>query len=133
MCVTNTAINNHVKADMPSNVDLASPKSAMPIKIDGRNVVPGLWPTDSEGQQYLAQVETEEDRNYRSPNALFPIKLHYMLEDVEQNGWEDIVSWAPHGRCFKIHNPRAFVARIMPKYVLVRNLRHTSPHYGSTL
>ena len=29
----------------------------------------------------------------------FPAKLHYMLNDMEQDGLSHIVSWAPHGRC----------------------------------
>ena len=28
----------------------------------------------------------------------FPVKLHYMLADVEKDGFEDIVSWSSHGR-----------------------------------
>jgi HSF-type DNA-binding len=57
----------------------------------------------------------DRDRPYRIPNALFPAKLHYVLRDAKLNGWEDIVSWAPHGRCFAIHNPNKFVTEIMPQ------------------
>lgn len=51
---------------------------------------------------------------FRIPNALFPTKLHYVLNDAQLNGWEHIISWATHGRCFAIHNPKEFVLQIMP-------------------
>jgi HSF-type DNA-binding len=52
-----------------------------------------------------------------SPNTsvVFPTKLHLVLNDAERSGWEHIISWSPHGRCFMIHNPNEFVAQIMPK------------------
>lgn len=47
--------------------------------------------------------------------ALFPAKLHCVLNDAVGNGWEHIISWAPHGRCFAIHNHKEFVVHVMPK------------------
>lgn len=38
----------------------------------------------------------------------FPLKLHTMLDAVEKEGLEHIVSWQPHGRCFVVHDPKAF-------------------------
>jgi HSF-type DNA-binding len=55
------------------------------------------------------------DESLRYPDALFPVKLHYVLADAEQYRWEHIISWSPHGRCFAIKNPVAFVSQIMPK------------------
>lgn len=43
----------------------------------------------------------------------FPLKLHKMLEE---NLYEDIVSWQPHGRSFLVHKPQEFVDVVMPKY-----------------
>ena len=43
----------------------------------------------------------------------FPLKLHKMLEE---NLYEDIVSWQPHGRSFLVHKPQEFVDIVMPKY-----------------
>eukprot|EP00536_Pseudo-nitzschia_multiseries_P005898 jgi/Psemu1/303716/fgenesh1_kg.120_\ len=39
-----------------------------------------------------------------------------MLEEVERMGRNDILSWMPHGRAFKIHDERAFEATILPRY-----------------
>lgn len=42
----------------------------------------------------------------------FPLKLHEMLDAVEANGMEDIVSWQPHGRCFLVHKPKDFIEQL---------------------
>lgn len=47
----------------------------------------------------------------------FPQKLYQMLFDLEkQEGGTDIASFLPHGRAFAIHDSKAFVASVMPKY-----------------
>jgi hypothetical protein len=46
----------------------------------------------------------------------FPEKLHIMLDTVEGEGLDHIVSWYPHGRSFAVHKPKEFVAEIMPRY-----------------
>jgi hypothetical protein len=44
----------------------------------------------------------------------FPYKLHYMLTELETDGMDDVVSWQPHGRCFLVHNQKAFVEQVLP-------------------
>lgn len=46
----------------------------------------------------------------------FPERLYTMLNQVEKDGEEDVVSWQPHGRCFIVHQPKKFVEEVMPKY-----------------
>jgi hypothetical protein len=46
----------------------------------------------------------------------FPIKLHEMLEGMADNGSQDVVSWQPHGRSFRVHQPEVFARDIMPYY-----------------
>jgi hypothetical protein len=46
----------------------------------------------------------------------FPWKLHDMLEEVEGNFFQDIVSWEPDGMAFKVHDFRMFVEKVMPMY-----------------
>jgi hypothetical protein len=48
----------------------------------------------------------------------FPLKLHSMLEAVEKEGLEDVVSWQPHGRCFVVHDSKE-MANILIKYFKV--------------
>jgi HSF-type DNA-binding len=45
----------------------------------------------------------------------FPIKLHEVLDQVEADGLDHVISWQPHGRCFVIHKPKEFVDYVMPK------------------
>ena len=47
----------------------------------------------------------------------FPTKLHELLEQANAAGLSHIVSWKEHGRCFVIHDPKAFATHIMPRYV----------------
>ena len=48
----------------------------------------------------------------------FPVKLYNMLEGVEQEGLEHVVSWQVHGRCFIVHRSKEFVEDVMPRYVV---------------
>jgi HSF-type DNA-binding len=50
-----------------------------------------------------------------SAMTLFPMKLHTVLRDIENDRMEHIVSWAPHGRCFLIHKPKEFVSQVLPR------------------
>lgn len=60
------------------------------------------------------------------PAGSFPSKLHMVLDQVERDGFASIISWQPHGRCFVIHKPKAFVDFIMPKYVAKSHFRRIS-------
>jgi hypothetical protein len=44
----------------------------------------------------------------------FPVKLHYMLTELEIDGMDDIVSWQPHGRGFLVHKHQLFVEKVLP-------------------
>jgi hypothetical protein len=46
----------------------------------------------------------------------FPEKLHRMLDEAEERGQTDIVSFYSHGRAFGVHDIDRFVSEIMPKY-----------------
>lgn len=46
----------------------------------------------------------------------FPVKLHIMLQQIEEDGLAHVVSWQPHGRCFVVHEPKQFVKQVMPHY-----------------
>jgi hypothetical protein len=51
----------------------------------------------------------------------FPLKLHEMLEAIQQDGLEDVISWQPHGRCFILRKPKEFI-RMLPKYFKISKL-----------
>ena len=43
-------------------------------------------------------------------------KLYVILDHVKEDGLDDVVSWQPHGRAFRVHNHAIFLSRIMPRY-----------------
>jgi hypothetical protein len=45
----------------------------------------------------------------------FPEKLYNMLKMVQEDGFDEVVSWQPHGRCFAVRDPKKFVKEVMPK------------------
>lgn len=45
----------------------------------------------------------------------FPWRLHEMLKAAEEEGIEHIVSWAPHGRAFTVHKPKAFADQVLTR------------------
>lgn len=49
-------------------------------------------------------------------SASFPSKLFTMLEEAEQAGHSDIISFLPDGKAFKIHKPDQFAQTVLPKY-----------------
>lgn len=61
----------------------------------------------SESLTLLSKDKTGSESN-------FPVKLHYMLSDMEGDGLDHIVSWQPHGRSFTVNKPKEFVEKILP-------------------
>ena len=47
---------------------------------------------------------------------LFPWKLHKMLEDAEEMGFDSIVSWLPGGKVFHVRDTINFETHILPQY-----------------
>ena len=60
--------------------------------------------------------EKAKSRRRGGVTISFPMKLHAVLDQVEEDGLAHIVSWSPHGRCFIIHKPKEFVDHVMPNY-----------------
>jgi len=52
----------------------------------------------------------------------FPEKLHQLLEAMDEEGTEHVVSWQPHGRCFVIHDKTEFVDTVMPRFFMQTKL-----------
>ena len=57
---------------------------------------------------------SKHSRGSISSPTHFPEKLHEMLSCAERHGFDHIVSWRSHGRCFVVENPREFVSKILP-------------------
>lgn len=52
----------------------------------------------------------------------FPLKLHEMLDKAMAEGYGDIVSWQPHGRCFVVYKPQDFQEIVLPKFFKLSKL-----------
>ncbi len=71
---------------------------------------------------YDRRTDYEEEHPARGGvSTPFPLKLHEMLENVQSDGYEEIVSWQPHGRCFVVHKPKEFV-ELLPSYFKLSKL-----------
>ncbi len=46
----------------------------------------------------------------------FPCQLHKLLSVVHDEGLESIVSWAPNGNGFGVHQVETFVAHVLPRF-----------------
>jgi hypothetical protein len=71
----------------------------------------------TESAEKQSNVEGEHTQNQHQSNRNednFPVKLHYMLSELENDGVDGIVSWQPHGRCFLVHKQQQFVEKVLP-------------------
>jgi len=46
----------------------------------------------------------------------FPLILHNMLERIVGVGLGHVISWNPHGRAFAVHDTKAFITNVMPRF-----------------
>ena len=56
---------------------------------------------------------THDEFYLRSP---FPYKLNQLLEDMDKESMNHIISWIPQTNAFQIHRPNVFERDIMPNY-----------------
>jgi len=61
-----------------------------------------------------ASVTIPSDGRRSTPS--FPLKLHKILQQIEEDGHGDIMSWQPHGRCFIIRKTTEFNNSLLKKY-----------------
>ena len=67
---------------------------------------PPTKPTNSKGtKQHTEQASIQ-----------FPWKMHEMLDNATKDGYDDIVSWLPDNKSFKVHMPDAFTKSVMQRY-----------------
>ena len=71
---------------------------------------------DPVGSESLDSHHQDKGHKHQAHSMLaFPLKLYEMLERVEAEGMEDVVSWQSHGRCFVVHNVAKF-KELLPNY-----------------
>jgi len=77
--------------------------------------------TSDNQDQSLDASNTSHDANANEvakPKAkmVFPCVLYRMVQDADDKGHEDIVSWVSQGRAFRVHNTKKFVSNILPRF-----------------
>ena len=66
-----------------------------------------------------ALPDSSESGDSSKKDQNFPVRLHYMLSEMEKDGQQRIVCWQPHGRCFIVNDQETFVKEVLPMYVHV--------------
>ena len=61
-------------------------------------------------------------------DSIFPVKLHFLLSELERNGQDDIMAWQTHGRSFIVHDKQRFEAEILPRYAEVMTFARPTFH-----
>merc|ERR1712078_145737 len=72
--------------------------------------------TDAEQRRTSDNSSSSDENNNMFTKFAFPFKLHSILESSETSGQENIISWLPSGKAFKIHKPKEFAEIIMPQF-----------------
>merc|ERR1719240_412042 len=72
---------------------------------------------DNSKNEMRRSSDNSSDENHNMfTKFAFPFKLHSILESAGTSGQENIISWLPSGKAFKIHKPKEFADVIMPQY-----------------
>merc|ERR1719356_1941197 len=72
--------------------------------------------TDADQRRTSDNSSSSDENNNMFTKFAFPFKLHSILESSGTSGQENIISWLPSGKAFKIHKPKEFADAIMPQY-----------------
>ena len=65
--------------------------------------------------QYYPDEGEEQDIAKGGVAIPFPWRLHEMLKVAAEEGFEHIVSWAPHGRAFTVRKPKDFADKVLTR------------------
>jgi hypothetical protein len=97
--------------DSPENEEEMQIQSA--LHVDGAGGSASTSPVVYIDQDILSCAKTGPRGGVTIP---FPLRLHELLDTIENDGYADVISWQPHGRSFCIHKNKEFVDTVMPRY-----------------
>ena len=63
-------------------------------------------------------VTADDDLSKDVQRQAFPVKLHQLLEDAEEQGFSHIVSWKSD-TSFMVYDSDAFVQKVAPNYFCI--------------
>ena len=71
----------------------------------------------SNSESSSASSDQQNDAKERVARLELPIMIYDMLEDLRDDKLKSqIVSWMPHGKAFRVHQPEKFETHVMPDY-----------------
>ena len=75
----------------------------------------------SEYESKVQQMSIVSSDRRKALDLKFIVKLHFELENIDEDDKGDIISWMSHGRSFRIHDRERFISEILPRYFNMRN------------
>ena len=79
--------------------------------------------TSKQCKRYGEYVNTAADQDDSHTGRIaFPVRLFDMLSEIEWRGQTSVVSWLSHGRALRVHDPDAFVTKVLPLYFKQSNI-----------
>lgn len=117
--------------DIIVKTNLQLPRSTLPSSDPSTPTVPSEDTLDAVRARHLVtSVPTKGDimrptsrpRRQRCLGLTFPAKLLAMLMEAEAKGFDDIISFLPHGNSFMIYRPEKFAKEVMLKYFSTNRL-----------
>jgi hypothetical protein len=75
-----------------------------------------LYSNSAKKFQKSAEKPKRRPKKTSATAISFPTKLLKLLESASDEGFEDVISFLPHGKGFMIHKPEKFSEEILPKF-----------------
>ncbi|CAB9497946.1 Heat stress transcription factor [Seminavis robusta] len=88
----------------------SSPTTAAAEETHDADSSDGAAANNKSANRKRARVGQMMAQNY------FPFKLHSLLTLSEKFGYQNILCWAPHGRCFLVNDKDLFCAAVLPLF-----------------
>jgi len=99
------------------------PWKTAPETREGGDAKHGITPRSEERHDHSSEAKTPK-ANRSSLRGTFVEDLRGMLDSSLVSGDAHIVSWLPHGKSFKVHEPREFEARVMKLFFKASKYRY---------
>lgn len=104
----------------PAAASVAARASAQALSLSKRSSTTSRarkrTPKSSVASPRKKRVSSADGGGGPGTNDNYLSLIHQMLENVQKDGNQHIVSWQPHGRAFRIHNETLFIEHVMPRY-----------------
>ena len=65
---------------------------------------------------YVSNPMMNESESKPDADAIFPVKLHRMLDWAGTAEMSHIESWSSHGRMFRVSDKDAFMEKVLPRF-----------------